>query len=45
MLVQWTSKLCPFHIAKHISWVQVHFNVRIRNIIHLIAENDLNQLN
>ena len=27
MLVQSTSKLCPFHISKHIFWVQVHFKV------------------
>ena len=25
MLVQWTSKLCPFHISKNIFWVQVHY--------------------
>ena len=24
MLVQWTSKLCPFHILKYF-WVQIHF--------------------
>ena len=26
MLVQWTSKMCPFHISKNIFWWQVHFN-------------------
>ena len=26
LLMQWTSRLCPFHISKNIYWWQVHFN-------------------
>ena len=32
MLVQWTSKLCPFHISKKKIGVQVHFNKKCRSV-------------
>ena len=28
MLVQWTPKMCPFHISKNIFWWQIHFNIQ-----------------
>ena len=28
MLVQWTSKMCPFYIAKFFFWWQLHFNLQ-----------------
>ena len=34
MWVQWTSKLCPFHISKNIFWVQVHLHQYISIWVH-----------
>ena len=35
MLVQWTSKLCPFHTHKKKIWVQVHFKsgINVRGVL------------
>ena len=38
MLVQWTSKMCPFHISKNNFWWQIHFKEELHNRFNLISE-------